>query len=80
MWPNPGSNSYFAQHWNVWDCGSTNADPSADKPSPNFSFAANAYTATLRSLLQGDTDGNDKSDFEVMLRDPVLFSPSNLIL
>ncbi len=31
-------------------------------------------------LLQGDTDGNGKSDFEVMLMGPFLFSASNLIL
>ena len=32
------------------------------------------------ALLQGDIDGNGKSDFEVMLTGPVQFSASNLIL
>jgi hypothetical protein len=33
----------------VWNYGYTNADPSADKSNPNYSFETNAYTSILRS-------------------------------
>lgn len=45
----PRGEQFFAHNWNVWNYGYTNADPSADKPNPNYSFEKNAYTAMLRS-------------------------------
>ncbi|WP_216910817.1 M10 family metallopeptidase C-terminal domain-containing protein [Synechococcus sp. CCY 0621] len=47
--PQPSGEQLFAHNWNVWNYGYTNADPSADKPNPNYSFEANAYTSILRS-------------------------------
>ncbi len=45
----PRGEQLFADNWNVWNYGFTQADPSAAKPSPNYSFEANAYTTTLRA-------------------------------
>ncbi len=45
----PSGEQFFAHNWNVWNSGYTNADPSAHKPNPNYSFETNAYTSILRS-------------------------------
>jgi len=47
--PQPTGEKYYAHNWNVWNYGYTDADPSADKPNPNYSFESNAYTSILRS-------------------------------
>lgn len=47
--PQPTGEKFYAHNWNVWNYGYTNADPSADKPNPNYSFESNAYTTTLRA-------------------------------
>jgi len=45
----PKGETDYAHNCNVWNYGYTNADPSADKPNPNYSFETNAYTTTLRA-------------------------------
>jgi serralysin len=45
----PSGEQFFAHNWNVWNYGYTNADPSADKPNPNYPIKTNAYTSILRS-------------------------------